>query len=211
MKRAGACLIWLLLVCALPGFAAAQDTHEHQFVIETETPASCLEEGARVSRCACGETKTEVLPALGHDFALTWTVDREPTCHQTGLKSRHCTRCDAVTDLLSIRQTNHDFTVVTVEPTCTTPGCRHLTCKICGDEMTDNVTPALGHDPGLWVVEREAGCETEGLRSRSCKRCGEPMESLPIAPTGHAWRDTVTPPTCTEQGYTLHVCRACGA
>ena len=210
MKRLICCLVWLLLMCALPAFAAAQDTHEHHFEIIAETPAACLEEGARVSRCACGETKTETLPALGHDFAPVWTVDREPTCQQAGLKSRHCTRCSAVTDLLSIKPTNHDFSIVTVEPTCTAPGYRRLTCRICGEEMTDHVAPALGHDPGLWVIEREAACETEGLRSRSCKRCGEPMEALPIAATGHTFRDTVIPPSCTEQGYTLHVCRACG-
>ena len=213
MKQTGRrlLLLLLLLLFVLPGVAAAQSAHEHNFVLETETPATCTEDGARVSRCACGESKTEILPALGHAYSSTWTVDREPTCHEPGQKSRHCQRCEAVTDLLTIKKTNHTFTITTVEPTCTTPGYRHLVCTICGDEMTDSIVPALGHDPDLWVIEREAGCETEGLRSRSCKRCGEKLESLPIAKTGHAYLDTVVAPTCTEQGYTLHVCRVCGA
>ena len=209
MKRVIFCLVLCLLL--LPAAVFAIDTpHEHVFNLEAETPATCIAQGAKVYRCSCGETKTEVIPALGHDYEKTWTVDREPTCDTPGLKTRHCTRCDAVTDLLQIKPTNHDFIITTIEPTCTTAGSRHLVCAICGKEMDDSFVPALGHAPGLWVVEREAGCETDGLRSRSCTRCGVKLESLPISKTGHVYADQTIAPTCTEQGYTLHTCRACG-
>lgn len=211
MKRTGFCFVLLLLLFMLPATAAAQEIHEHVFVTETETPATCLEQGARVSRCTCGETKTEILPAIGHDFSKQWTVDREPSCHVPGLKSRHCSRCDAVTDMLSIKTTNHTFVITTVEPTCTTQGYRHLVCSICGDEMIDQIASALGHDPGLWEIKIEANCVKEGLRTRYCKRCGEQMETLPIKKTEHAFLESVVAPTCTEPGYTLHVCRVCGA
>ena len=209
MKR----VVFCLLALALLPFAVftARGAHSHDFVLVTETPATCTAQGASVYACSCGETKTETIPALGHDFALTWTVDREPTCDTPGLKTRHCSRCDAVTDLLTIKQTNHDFLITTIEPTCTTAGSRHLVCQNCGKEMDDNIVPALGHAPGLWIVEREASCETDGLRSRSCTRCGEKLETVPIQKTGHVWKDTVVAPTCTEAGYTLHTCRACGA
>ncbi len=211
MKRAltGALLFFLLL---LPlAAAAADDGHTHSFSLVTETPATCTAQGARVWRCDCGTVKTEVLDALGHDYATTWTVDREPTCYTEGLKTRHCTRCDAVTDLLTIKTTNHSFTYTQVEPTCTSSGYRHRVCDICGDTMDDQYVSPLGHEAGLWVVEQAATCETAGLRSRSCTRCGVKMETLPIEKTGHTFADTVVPPTCTEQGYTLHTCRSCGA
>ena len=209
MKKSGFCLLMCLLLSVV--IFAAGGAHTHAFVLETETAATCTAQGAKVYRCSCGETKTEVLPALGHDFSLTWTVDREPTCDTPGLKTRHCSRCDAVTDLLSIKQTNHTFEITTIEPTCTQAGSRHLVCMICGKEMDDNFVPALGHEAGLWVIDREATCETDGLRSRSCTRCGEKLETLPIAKTGHAFLDSTVAPTCTEQGYTLHTCRICGA
>ena len=210
MKRAltGALLFFLLLPLAA---AAADDGHTHSFSLVTETPATCTAQGAKVWRCGCGTVKTEVLEALGHDFATAWTVDREPTCYTEGLKTRHCTRCDAVTDLLTIKTTNHSFTYTQVEPTCTASGYRHRVCDICGDTMDDQYVSPLGHEAGLWVVEQAATCETAGLRSRSCTRCGVKMETLPIEKTGHTFADTVVPPTCTEQGYTLHTCRSCGA
>lgn len=210
MKRAltGALLFFLLLPLAA---AAADDGHTHSFSLVTETPATCTAQGAKVWRCGCGTVKTEVLDALGHDYATTWTVDREPTCYTEGLKTRHCTRCDAVTDLLTIKTTNHSFTYTQVEPTCTSSGYRHRVCDICGDTMDDQYVSPLGHEAGLWVVEQAATCETAGLRSRSCTRCGVKMETLPIEKTGHTFADTVVPPTCTEQGHTLHTCRSCGA
>ena len=209
MKRfhcGAAAFLLLLFLTALAAFGA----HTHVFVLETKVEPTCTAQGATVYACACGERKTEVTEPLGHDYELDWTVDREPTCHEPGLKTRHCTRCDAVTDLLSIKTTNHSFTITTVEPTCTSSGCRHLVCDICGDEMDDTFTPALGHEPDLWVVEKEATCETEGLRSRSCKRCGVKLETVPIAKSGHAFRDSTVEPTCTEQGYVLHTCLLCG-
>lgn len=201
----------LCLLLLLAAAVAAKGGHSHVFVLETETTPTCLAQGAKVYRCTCGETKTETIDALGHDFSTAWTVDREPTCDTPGLKTRHCARCDAVTDLLTIKTTNHTFTVTNVAPTCTQAGFRHLVCTICGREMSDTYVDPLGHDPGLWVVDREAACETDGLRSRSCSRCGLKLETVPIKQTGHTFRDTTVAPTCTDQGYVLHTCRSCGA
>ena len=211
MKRgfAGTILFFLLL---LPFTVfAADNNHTHSFSLVTETPPTCTAQGAQVFRCDCGVVKTEVLEALGHDFALEWTVDRAPTCYEEGLKTRHCSRCDEVTDLLKIKTTNHSFTTTQVEATCTASGYRHRVCSICGDTMDDQYVPPLGHEAGLWVVEQEASCESAGFRSRSCTRCGVKMETLPIEKTGHTYQDSVVAPTCTEQGYTLHTCRSCGA
>ena len=44
----------------------------------------------------------EAVSALGHDFADEWTVDIEPTTTAPGVKSRHCSRCDEVTDVIEI-------------------------------------------------------------------------------------------------------------
>lgn len=65
--------------------------------------ATCTEEGVKVYICeSCGNTKEETLPALGHDFSEEWTVDKEPTFAEKGSESRHCTRCDEVTDVKAI-------------------------------------------------------------------------------------------------------------
>lgn len=65
--------------------------------------AACTEEGVKVYTCGnCGDTVKEYLPALGHDFSEEWTVDEEPTFTEEGSESRHCTRCDEVTDVKAI-------------------------------------------------------------------------------------------------------------
>ena len=65
--------------------------------------ATCTEEGIKVYTCEnCGDTVEEYLPALGHDFSEEWTVDKEPTFAEEGSESRHCKRCDEVTDVKAI-------------------------------------------------------------------------------------------------------------
>ncbi|MBR2875779.1 MAG: hypothetical protein IKC01_01445 [Clostridia bacterium] len=67
------------------------------------TPATCEGIGEKVFVCtACGVAKSEILPALGHNFSAAFTVDREATYEAEGEKSRHCTRCDARTDITAI-------------------------------------------------------------------------------------------------------------
>ena len=51
--------------------------HEHTFGPWSVTvPATCLESGERVCTCTvCGETKTETVPALGHDWSAWVKLD----------------------------------------------------------------------------------------------------------------------------------------
>ncbi len=41
---------------------------------------------------------------------------------------------------------SHEWTIVTIEPTCTLPGYDEYTCAICGESKRENYTDALGHD-----------------------------------------------------------------
>ena len=69
-------------------------------------PADCttdgLTEGKKCSVCGVVTVAQETIPALGHDFEDEWTVDIEPTTTTPGQKSRHCSRCDEVTDVIEI-------------------------------------------------------------------------------------------------------------
>ena len=64
--------------------------HTHTWDAGTvTTPASCTAAGVKTYSCDCGQTKTETIPALGHDWS-EWVVDEA-----TGTKTRTCSRCDA--------------------------------------------------------------------------------------------------------------------
>ncbi|MBR5201981.1 MAG: hypothetical protein IKW45_01840, partial [Clostridia bacterium] len=83
-------------------------------VVDTIQP-TCIEDGQRNTVCEiCDAVITsESIPALGHDYATEYTVDIEPTLSSAGSKSRHCTRCDAKTDIIEIEKlyiNSKDFT-----------------------------------------------------------------------------------------------------
>lgn len=57
---------------------------------------TCTTDGYRVWTCTvCGATKTDVIPATGHEEYLAKT--EEATCEKTGLKTYKCARCGEVT------------------------------------------------------------------------------------------------------------------
>ena len=85
--------------------------HTHgETVIENEVPASCTKAGGWDDVVYCSECNSEIVrtwietPAVGHDFDSVFTVDSDPTYEAAGVKSRHCTRCDEVTDVTEIPQ-----------------------------------------------------------------------------------------------------------
>ncbi|MFM5883695.1 hypothetical protein, partial [Methanobrevibacter gottschalkii] len=159
----------------------------------------------------CGDRTERAEPALGHDFALTWTVDREPTCSQAGQKSRHCSRCSAITSVVSLVPLNHNFSTITVAPTCTDTGYRLRTCVRCGFQTKDQYKDALGHTAGPWVTEQAPTCTEKGVRIAHCTVCGAVAAQSSVAAAGHSYRETTLAPTCTEKGYTLRTCSRCGA
>ena len=97
----------------------------------------------------CSHEYVETLEKLGHDFSSEWTVEAEPTCTSIGVKTHHCTRCDAVADTTQIAPLGHDFSsewTVDVEPTCTTTGTKSHHCTRCSAISDSTVIEAIAHD-----------------------------------------------------------------
>ncbi|MBQ5791372.1 MAG: dockerin type I repeat-containing protein, partial [Clostridia bacterium] len=59
-----------------------------------------------------------------------------------------------------------------------------------------------------WEETKSASCSEEGEMSRGCYFC-DFIEIQIMPTTEHTYIATVTPPTCTEKGYTTYTC-ACG-
>ena len=60
-----------------------------EWVIDEE--ADCLIDGSRHHVCACGETETEIVASLGHDYHVTHRGDA--TCTMSGELTYECSRC----------------------------------------------------------------------------------------------------------------------
>ena len=145
---------------------------------EISKDSTCTEAGEKVYTCkVCGETKTEAVEALGHDYSDEWTVDKEATCEEAGSKSHHCTRpgCDSKSEVTVIEALGHEWGEgkETKAPTCTEAGEKTYTCTRCSATKTEAIE-ALGHAYSEeWTVDKEATTTETGSKSHHCKVCGD--------------------------------------
>jgi hypothetical protein len=91
-----------------------------------------------------------------------------------------------------------------LNPTCGLDGYISYECKTHGERYTE-VLSALGHDFTVLVGHEDATCTGDGFDVFKCSRCDE-TETVVIPAIGHDWSTNVVDPTCTEQGYTEHIC-----
>ncbi len=75
---------------------------EHTYNTETytrETDPDCVNPGSEYRTCTeCGYKDTKEIPALGHQWADTYTIDKEPTTSEAGQRSIHCTVCGEINE-----------------------------------------------------------------------------------------------------------------
>ena len=114
-------------------------------------------------------------------------------------------------DELILSPDGHEYEPVTTEPTCTEQGYTKYVCSACGDSYIDgsSYTPPSEHDMFVELVITEPDCTHGGERKLACRNC-EYVEIEPLPATGHYYKETVVPPKCDADGYTLHICERCG-
>lgn len=213
----------------LQGFGSGEPVqHVHEYAETSRTEAGCETYGEVIYTCRCGDTRSELLEPLQHNYAYVETV--EPTCTADGYHLYRCLRtgcgstkmqmldkiphyygddnvCDGCGHTIPAEHT-HSYTEVVVPPTCASVGYTEYTCS-CGHSYRDNYIENLTHS---WTetVTREKTCTVDGLITHSCANCSAAF--VEIVPAGHNWLDTVTTPaTCTEDGEMSRTCADCGA
>ncbi len=72
------------------------------------TEPTCTTEGVKTYTCSNGETRTETIPALGHDMGDKWEITKNPTCTEKGSKTRKCSHCGE-TETVEIDALGHDW------------------------------------------------------------------------------------------------------
>ena len=162
------------------------------------------------------DTKTETLPATGHDTQLVGA--KAATCTEDGYTGDEVCKTCGVTVKKGevIPATGHDTEIVGAKAaTCTEDGYTgDEVCKTCGVTVKKGeVIPATGHDTEI-VGAKAATCTEDGYTGDEvCKTCGVTVKKGEVIPaTGH---DTeivgAKAATCTEDGYTGdEVCKTCG-
>ena len=179
---------------------------------------TCTEPGqtAEVYCTVCGEVLQESteIAALGHT-PVEGTA-KEPTCTEPGhAADTVCSVCGEVLQSgAEIPALGHKTAERNAQdPTCTEPGqTAEVYCTVCGEVLQESrELPALGHSWDEGVVTKEPTSKENGEKTFTCTVCGETRtESIPMLDCTHEFEDTIVPPTCTEDGYTIHKCKICG-
>lgn len=116
----------------------------------------------------CGEQLTE---SDGHTHSFgEWSFmqyDGIPFCDNKKYE-RVCAVC-GVSEIRDGEFEDHDFSAVTVDPTCESDGSRTTTCSLCNYTESE-LLPAIGHSP---VKEYST---SPILHSKSCSACGKIIE-----------------------------------
>ncbi len=108
---------------------------------------------------------------------------------------------------------SHSYSTQVVSPTCTNKGYTIHICT-CGENYKDDYENALGHSFTTYIFNNDATYENDGTETATCDHNGCNAKDTRIDVGSmfshtHNYSTKVTPPTCTEQGYTTYTC-SCG-
>ncbi len=121
------------------------DAHSYYKNGTVTTEPDCINPGVMTYQCKYDRThtKTEEIPALGHDEGK-WEVVTEATCFDDGLEILKCTRCGVELDRMEVGAHGHSMKLVeTIPPTDTTPGYYVFRCEyydVCHEEVRKQYT-----------------------------------------------------------------------
>lgn len=142
-----------------------------------------------------------------HEYAQT-TV--KPTCTEDGYTLYTCECGDSYKeDYVNLTGHTWGSWKTVTEATETKEGLEKRTCSVCSQSesrATAKIIPNHTHEY-VETITTKATCKREGVKTFACS-CGHTYTES-IAKTAHQYRDTVTAPTCTENGYTTHTCKVC--
>ena len=130
----------------LNGIDPATCEHEWELTF-TITPAGCTANGGGEYTCSkCGTTKTDIIPALGHDMQI-YEFGAGATCTEDGSQPYcYCKRCNKyfidaegeneIDGIPVIKAKGHDYKDIVTKATLTKDGQIVPTCSVCGATKT---------------------------------------------------------------------------
>ena len=181
---------------------------DHNWTLLDSVAPTCLTLGYDRYLCVdCGKIeKRDYEAALGHAYQSI--VIRDATCETPGKVLEICERCGEVKESTTPKG-EHEFSVTTVPPTCTSPGYTLRECAVCRERHIEDITAALPHNYVAKVTP--ATCEGGGKTVHICEGCGSSFVTDYTEPLGHSWDEgtEVTGSTCTGEGLIEYRCVRC--
>lgn len=121
--------------------------HSHSYTLTTTPASACCTRIYNVYSCACGYSyQKEVSHWSTRHHYSDFTIDKEPTCTEPGVKSKHCYCGKNRSDITVIEPLGHTevIDIPAVAPTETSPGYTHQShCSVCGETVVKR--ELIGH------------------------------------------------------------------
>jgi len=148
--------------------------HTHTYTQSVTTAPTCTLAGVNTFTCACGDTYTEEIPMLGHDFKETARI--EATCENKGEITQTCTRCGEVQTQVT-EALGHDYKELSrIDATCDKQGKITYKCSRCNKQSEESI-PCLGHKLEKWKTIQQATWFKKGKEVRYCSVCEKVVET----------------------------------
>jgi len=153
------------------------------------------------------EAALEIVPindCVEHEYECK--NEKAATCSDGGFRILKCINCS-----FSYKETitaGHNYMPTVIDATCSQMGYTRYTCSYCNDYYKDHYTSIIDHQYVSHII-KEANYFEDGIIEYRCTYCDDSYQEM-IPATGHTYRATVVEATCSEKGYTLHICINCG-
>ncbi len=164
--------------------------------------------GYTLYSCACGDSYCADFRENGrctHRFR-TQTVFAD--CEHVGVKRHVCEACGYTEETKIEDALGHCFVKKnTVTGTCEQVGYTVYACTDCAkEEYRDPVLPQ-GHRYLISITQPT--CTSEGRLEKNCTLCGAVGQADVFAAPTHDYHKETVPPTATDYGYDVYICKVC--
>ena len=187
-------------------------SHSHQWSLKSTTSATCTADGVKTYSCHCGNTKTETITKLGHNYSGTPSYTWTQTSGGYQVKgTKYCSRNSSHTVTETVTATYQEITA----PTCTASGQGRYTATFTNayfSTQTKTVTlSATGHS--YTSVVTKPTCTQKGYTTYTCSKCGNVYKDNYVDMVQHPWGagEVTKQPTCKEAGERTFTCTVCPA
>ena len=132
----------------------------HTWVLQSQQPASCTANGYADYSCVCGQTKSEMIYASGHNYSYGNWMQYSSSQHQ---RSKYCMNCGSS----DYEYSAHSLSYGSWSRSSSTQHSRSVSCGVCGYSTTE--TGSHSHSYGSWSRYDD----TQHRRTKSCSACGD--------------------------------------
>ena len=132
----------------------------HTWVLQSQQPASCTANGYADYSCVCGQTKSEMIYASGHNYSYGNWMQYSSSQHQ---RSKYCMNCGSS----DYEYSAHSLSYGSWSRSSSTQHSRSVSCGVCGYSTTE--TGSHSYSYGAWSKYDD----TQHRRTKSCSACGD--------------------------------------